>query len=130
MPYVNTTVRFSEVAAAALTADKTIYTPTQDSIVSIAVQNRVAVFAGGAVATATLSIGTDGARTNLLGATNVFTGATLGIANATVGALTIVVPAGTPIIARLTTSVANTNACTTGLAQLQFDVRPLSRAQV
>ena len=128
--YVHKEVVFSQLSAAALTADLTLMSPVgTDKIIRRPVLNVVQAFAGGTVATATLSIGTSAGGTQILPATNVFTGAGLAMANAVLGTLEKIVPAGTTVSCRLTTTVGNTNACTAGKVQIHWDECPLTKEQ-
>lgn len=95
-----------------------------NDVVDNAALRVVTAFAGGAVATATLSFGFTGTVAGFIAATNVFTGAVLGT-TAGAGASLANAPgasfaAASQLVAVLTTTVANVNALTAGEAHIYF----------
>lgn len=120
------TLTYAAFSAAALTADKTIATlPAKTRLVGI-VADCTETFTGGAVASATLKIGSSAGGTQFLAQADVFTtAATFGLADADLGtAMTRAASiqggalsswsSTTAVNARITTTTANTDALTAG----------------
>lgn len=120
------TVTYAALAAAAVTADKTIATlPAKTRLVSI-IADTTTKYIGGAVTAATLIVGKSAGGNEYIVSHDVFTAAvTKGLADADLG--TSITRAGaiqggdlpswtatTAVTVRLTTTTANTNALTQG----------------
>lgn len=131
-------LNFKSFAAAALTADQDFTGFVGGSVIEGAFLLFNQNWTGGAVATATLQVGTTATPNLYVAATSVFAGATTTAPLPIVG-LTLVpgtflnaanpMGAGT-VRVRLTTTVANTNALTAGVADLYIRLRfPFFRAK-
>jgi len=114
-------------AGGSLVGTLTVFTPASKMhVLSVWMQRRTVfagvVDAGPSVTAATISVGKSGSLTKYLAATNVFTGSSTGFNNATIGATEGVENSGTPIIATLTTTGANTNVLTQGMVTVYIAV--------
>jgi hypothetical protein len=117
---------FSQFAAAATTGNLDIAGFPAGMVIKGAYAWLIANFTGGAVGSATLSIGTTGAATAYMAATSVFTGARkqlVGLTQVPGLFLNATTPtaAGTVRFA-LVTTVANTNALTAGAVDVFLDL--------
>ena len=131
MPMMKKTVRYSQLSAAATTLDLDVFVADQDYVIRQPILNNVVDFAGGAVSAFTLSFGKDGAETGLVGATNMFTGASNGRANATMGAdgVDLLLRKGEKLQVKATSTTANLDALTAGMAEAMWEAVPLPLEQ-
>lgn len=121
-----------DFSAAALTQTYNLGpTVPVNCIVDNAALKIVAFVAGGAIASATLSVGYTGTVTGFLTAINVFTGGSLG-ALTTAGADLASTPgkgftAATQLVAVLTTTTGNVNVATAGEVHIYWRQKDLSK---
>lgn len=110
--WIKVTKTFTDFSTAALTNTSVVYTlPIKGVVHSVMLVPTVA-FAGGLIATYTISVGISGTVAKYAVATNVFTGFTLPAMSVIPGVESTT--STTDIIASATSTVGNLNAATTG----------------
>lgn len=134
--YFRKRVYFTDFSAAATTVNLDVQQPAPWTNFPAGLEiegagiSLVTNFTGGAVATATLSIGTTGTPTAYVAATTVFSGAYKTIPGAAIVPFTMLVGTGSPAQAtvrvQLVVTGANANALTAGKADIYLKLRAVS----